>query len=61
MIEIYGALYKSFTNNKKVVHLATHAKKYRTRKKNRNRLAKYVLKQIERTGKIDKEDSDERN
>lgn len=47
--------------NKRVIYLAMHAKKWRTRKKNRNRLAKYVLKQIERTGKIDKEDSDERN
>lgn len=60
-IDIYNALYKSFTNNKKVVHLAMHAKKRRTRKKNKNRIIKYVLNQIERAGKIDEKDSDERD
>ena len=60
-IDIYGAVYKSFTNNKKVVHLAMHAKKMRTRKKNKNRIIKYVLNQIERAGKIDEKDSDERD
>lgn len=47
--------------NKRVMYWAFHAKKQRTRKKNRNRLAKCVLKKIERAGKIDKKDSDERN
>lgn len=60
-IDIYGAVYKSFTNNKKVVHLAMHAKKRRTRKKNKNRIIKYVLNQIERAGKIDEKDSEERD
>ena len=57
-IETYAAIYKACTNNKRVVYLAIHAKKWRTRKKNRNRLIKYVMK---RTDNFDKEDSDERN
>lgn len=59
--EIYAVIFKEITNNKWVAYLAIHARKKRTRKKNRNRMIKYVLNQIERARKIDKKDSDEGN
>ena len=36
--------------NKRVVHLAFHSKKFRTRKKNRNRIYKYADKELMRSG-----------
>lgn len=57
----FTILYNMCCQNKRVANLALHAKKARTRKKNMNRIIKTVLKENERTMKIDEKDSDKRD
>lgn len=60
-VNLFGSIFKSVIGNGRVVYLALHAKKARTRKKNMNRIIKTALREIERTMKIDEKDSDEGN
>ncbi len=52
-IETFGKLQEAFLKSypdKRIVHLAFHGKTARIRKKNRSRIAKYIKKELKRSG-----------